>query len=96
MHTVTTRQPTPEERQSISARTRPDYASYVWLFLFSAGTAWMFGILGHWLGSFISTDVSTYAKWAGFCAGAALAIPILAVLIPYERRQRQLASRDDG
>lgn len=95
MHTVITRQPTPEERQAISARTRRDYASYVWVVLFSAGTAFAFGILGRGLGSFISTEVTTYVQWAGWFAGVALAIPLLAALIPYERRQRRLASRDD-
>lgn len=95
MHTVTTRRPTPEERQNIAARMRPDYASYGFLVVLSAGTAWVFGMLARWLGSFVSTDVSNYAQWSGWCAGAALAIPLLAALIPYDRRQRELASRDN-
>lgn len=56
----------------------------------------MFGILARWFGSFASSDVATYAQWAGWGISAALFIPILAGLIPYERRQRQLASRDNA
>jgi len=94
VHTITTRLPTPEEQQIIAEGMKPDYASYGCLVVFAVGAAWMFGILGHWLGSFVSEDVSTYAKWVGWCAGAALTIPILVEIIPYDRKQRQLTSRD--
>lgn len=96
MHIVTTRQPTAEERQAIAARMRPDYASYGFIVVLTVGTAWVFGILARWFGSFISADVSTDAQRVGWCAGVALAIPLLAALIPYDRRQRKLAARDNA
>ena len=73
---------------------KPDYASFGCLAVLSAGTAWTFGIAGHWLGSFISAEISNYAKWAGWIGGIALSVPILVALIPSSRKQMKLAIRD--
>lgn len=73
---------------------KPDYASFGCLAVLSAGTAWTFGRAGHWLGSFISADVSSIAQWAGWLGGIVLGVPIFVALTPFGRKQMQLATRD--
>ena len=52
------------------------------------------GVLGGWLGGFISPEASTYGNWIGWSAAASLFVYALVTFIPYERRQRQRASQD--
>lgn len=73
---------------------KPDYASFGCLIILSGGSAWTFGLLGHWIGSFISENVAIYAQWGGWIAGIALGISILVAIIPYVRKQKKLAIRD--
>jgi hypothetical protein len=73
---------------------KPDYASFGCLIILSGGAALAFGLLGHWVGSFISENVAIYAQWGGWTAGIALGIPILVAVIPYGRKQQKLAIRD--
>jgi len=73
---------------------KPDYASFGCLIVLSGGAAWTFGKVGHWIGSFSSEDVATYAQWVGWIAGIALGILILVAIIPYGRKQQKLATRD--
>jgi hypothetical protein len=94
VHTISTRAPTLKEQQVIYTLMKPDYASFGCLVVLSGGAAWTFGKIGHWIGSFFSENVSTYAQWVGWIAGVALGIPILVALIPYGRRQQKLATRD--
>ena len=94
MHKITTRKPTPKEKQVIETLLKPDYASFFVLLILSCGAAWIFGKLGWWFGSFISADVAAYARIGGWGIGFALGIPVLGSLIPHARKQNKLARLD--
>lgn len=73
---------------------KPDYASFGCLTVLTGAAAWTFGKVGHWIGSYVTENVATYAQWAGWIVGIALGIPILVAIIPYSRKQQKLATRD--
>jgi hypothetical protein len=94
VYTITSRKPTAEEKKDLAARAKPDVASYGCMSVLGVGTAWVWGKIGGWLGQFISPRASTIGQWLGWIAGAAPLVCLLAVFIPYDRKQRRLASRD--
>lgn len=95
MHTITTRSQTADEQQLIAARVRPDFASYGCIVILFAVIATLgLGKIGGWLFGIVSADAATYGQWAGWSAGAILFVSALVAFIPYERRQRHLASID--
>lgn len=95
MYTITTRSPNADEQQLIASRATPDIASFVYIIIFFAIVpVWLLGILGGWVGDFISVNASTYGRWIGWLVSAILFISMLATFIPYERRKRLRASQD--
>lgn len=96
MHTITTRPPLPAEQELIAARTKPDLGSWGCLVILSGiGPAFLLGKLGGWLGGHISGDASAYGQWIGWGLSAALFVSAVVSFLPYERRLRQRASRDE-
>lgn len=58
------------------------------------GNAWVLSIIGGFIGSFLPPAIATYSCWIGWCLGAFILIVLLCAYVPYERRQRCLASAD--
>jgi hypothetical protein len=95
MHTITTRSLRPEEQQLIRLRAKPDFASYGCLIVFlGILPAFLLGALGRWLGGLISADAAGYGQWLGCLAAAIILAVALVSFVPYERRRRQRAVRD--
>jgi hypothetical protein len=96
MHTITTRSANPEESRQIATRTGPDFASYGCLCIFfGVIPAYLLGTLGGWVGSFHSGDAAAYGRWIGWLLSAVLCVSAFAWFLPYERRLRRRAARDD-
>ena len=96
MHTITTRPPNPTEQRLIAGRTKADVASWGCLVIFfGIGPAFLLGKLGGWVGGFISEDASAYGQWLGWGLSAALFVSVVATFLPYERRLRRRAVRDE-
>ncbi len=96
MHTINTRSPSDAEQQLVARRTKPDFTSYGCIIvLFAIVPAYMLGKLGGWLGGLISQEASTYGQWTGWLLSAVLFVSVLTLFLPYERRRRRSAARDD-
>ena len=96
MHTITTRPPSPTERRLIAGRTKPDIASWGCLVIFfGIVPVYFLGKLGGWVGGFISEDASTYGQWIGWILAAFLFVSAVAMFLPYERRLRKKAAKDE-
>lgn len=95
MHRIATRSPSPDEQQLIAWRAQPDFASYGCLTLFlGIAPAFLLGILGYWLGGFISEDAARYGALLGCLLAGILFVVALISFVPSERRQRRRAVRD--
>lgn len=96
MHTITMRSPNTAECKLIATRTKPDIASWGCLVIFlGMGPAFLLGIVGGWLGGFISEDASTYGQWFGGFLSAVVFVSAAVSYMRYERRARKRAMRDD-
>ena len=62
--------------------------------LLAAGPALLLGMLGNWLGGFISPDAAEYGQWVGWAIACTIYIQLLISFVRYERQQRQLARAD--
>ena len=95
LHTITTRTPAADEQRLIAGRAKFDFASYGCItILFAILPAYLLGILGGWLGGFISPEAATYGQWIGWALAALVFVASIVSFIPYERRQRQRAEQD--
>ena len=94
MHTITTRRPTADELKTIAGLANTNVASYGCLTLSAAGTAWLFGGLGNWVGAFVSAEVAQCGQWIGWSVAAAIYISLMFSFISYERRLLRLARMD--
>jgi hypothetical protein len=52
------------------------------------------GKLGGWIGGLISPDAAVYGQWLGWLGAAVMCVVVLVSFIPFERRRRQRAVRD--
>lgn len=96
MHTITIRSPSAAEQQLVTRRTKPDFASYGCISIFfGIVPVYLLGKLGGWLGGFISEDASTYCQWIGWVLSTVLFVSAMVSFMPYERRVRRRATRDD-
>jgi len=95
MHSITTRQPTSEERQVLVAKDRPDIASLGCLLVFfGIVPGFLLSKLGSWAGSLFSPQAANYGRWISWVFGLGLFITTLAIFIPYERRRRMRTRQD--
>ena len=95
MHTITTRTPAADEQRLIAGRAKVDFASYGCIaILFAILPAYLLGSLGGWLGGFVSPEAATVGQWVGWGLAAIFFVAVIAAFIPYERRRRQQATRD--
>ena len=62
--------------------------------LLAAGPALLLGMLGNWLGGFISPDAAKYGQWAGWAIASSVYIRLLMLFVPFERKQCKLAQSD--
>src|SRR5688500_10744444 len=96
MHTITTRSPSDAEQQLIAERTKHHFASYGCIIvLFAIVPGYMLGKFGGWLGGLTSQEASTFGQWTGWLLSAVVFVSVLALFLPYERRLRRRAARDE-
>lgn len=96
MHSVVTRQPTPEEQRVVEGQKRPDVASFGCLALFfGVLPVLLLGKLGAWSGAFVSQRASASGRWIGWSLGIGVCVWAIIKFLPYERRQR-LRGREDA
>jgi len=96
VHTITSRQLTADEQRLISARAKPEYATYGCLVVFFALVpAIGLGLFGAWVGSFLSAPAAMIGLGVGCCIAALVFLSALVPFIKYDRRRRKRALRDN-
>ncbi|MEM6691323.1 MAG: hypothetical protein AAF664_17990 [Planctomycetota bacterium] len=67
---VSTRSPTPDEQRYIDRQCKPDFASLGCMsFITGIFPGFALGLIGGWLGGFISPNVATGAQYIGWAVG---------------------------
>ena len=92
---VSIRSPTPDEQRQIDRQCKTDYASLGCIALiFGIFPGFALGFIGGWLGGFISPDVATWARYAGWLVGLVGIIYGVVWYWPHERERQKRADAD--
>ncbi|GAB5405729.1 MAG: hypothetical protein Aurels2KO_39600 [Aureliella sp.] len=92
---VSTRSPTRDEQRYIDGQRRPDIASLGCMAItFGIFPGFALGLIGGWLGGFVSPDAATWARYGGWLVGLAGFIYGSVWYWPHERQRRKQADAD--